>query len=182
LRRLVLVRHAAVELVEGVPPSEWRLTDEGHADARRLAALPVFGDVALVATSPEGKARGTARPIAAPIRVEEDLREVERRRTFVVARSAYVDLVDRYFAGGRVEGWEPVADARARIVGCIERLLADTAGDLVVVSHGLVLSLYLADLRGQPRVDLAEWEAIPLPAVAVVGVAARRILAPWRGA
>ena len=127
-------------------------------------------------TSPEPKARATAEPIAAAagveLRVDRDLREAERGAAPVDDRAAFVARVDAWLGGTRVPGWEERDLASARIVGCIERLLAASSGDLALVSHGTVLSLYLSWLRGQERVDLREWEAIPLPAVAVVD--------PWR--
>jgi broad specificity phosphatase PhoE len=186
VRRLVLVRHAQVRLEPGVPPERWELTDDGLADAQRLAASPVFAGVEAVATSPEPKARATAEPIAGAagleLRVERDLREAERGAAPVDDRAAFVARVDAWLGGGPTPGWEELDVASARIVGCVSRLLGESSGDLVVVSHGTVLSLYLAWLRGRERVDLREWEAIPLPAVAVVDPAARTIVAPWRGA
>ena len=52
-------------------------------------------------------------------------------------------------------------------------------GDVTVVSHGLVLSLYLARLEGRPRPDVAAWAAIPLPAVAGVDPTAPRVVRPF---
>ena len=105
---------------------------------------------------------------ALELRVERDLREAERGAAPVDDRAAFVARVDAWLGGDPTPGWEERDVASARIVGSIGRLLDETNGDLVVVSHGTVLSLYLAWLRGGERVDLREWEAIPLPAVAVV--------------
>ncbi|MGI9110624.1 MAG: histidine phosphatase family protein [Gaiellaceae bacterium] len=185
MRRLVLVRHAQVRLDPELPPRRWQLTSEGRADAQRLARLDLFDGVEAVVTSPEPKARATAEPIAraagVELDVEHDLREAERDASSVDDRAAFVARVDDWLNGSSVPGWEERNAAAARIVACVERLLAASRGDLVLVSHGAVLSLYLARLRGQTRVGLAEWESIPLPAVAVVDPAARTILEPWRG-
>ena len=180
----MLVRHAQVRLDPEVPPQEWELTDEGRAAAERLARLEVFAGIETVVTSPERKARGTAEPIAAAagveLRVEPDLREAERDAPAVDDRAAFVARVNVWLGGGDVPGWEERDVASARIVDCISRILDEVSGDLVVVSHGTVLSLYLAWVRRHERVDLDEWEAIPLPAVAVVDPAARRIVESWR--
>ncbi|MEJ7567174.1 MAG: histidine phosphatase family protein [Gaiellaceae bacterium] len=185
MRRLVLVRHARVRLDAEVPPRLWQLTDEGRADAEKLARLPVFTDAEAVVTSPEPKARATAESIArvagVELCVEADLREAERGTSPVDDRDGFVQRVDAWLGGTPIPDWEERDAARARIVACIGRLLAKSGGDLVLVSHGTVLSLYLAWLRGQERVDLAEWRAIPLPAVAVVDPVSRGILEPWRG-
>ena len=186
MRRLVLVRHAQVRLDPELPPRSWELTAEGRAAAERLARLPVFAGVEAVVTSPEPKARVTAEPIAkaagVELRVEQELREAERGPAPVDNRARFIAQVDAWLGGAPVPGWEARDDAAARIVACVARLLEELTGDIALVSHGTVLSLYLAWLRGEDRVALAEWEAIPLPAVAVVDPSARRILEPWRGA
>jgi broad specificity phosphatase PhoE len=186
VRRLVLVRHAQVRLDPELPPEQWDLTDEGRAAAERLARLDVFDGIAAVVTSPEPKARATAEPIAATagvgLRVDPDLREAERGAARVDDRAAFVARVDGWLGGSRVPGWEERDLAAARIVGCVERLLVASSGDLALVSHGTILSLYLSWLRGEERVDLDEWEAISLPAVTVVDPSARTIVVPWRGA
>jgi broad specificity phosphatase PhoE len=185
VRRLVLVRHAQVRLDPELPPQRWELTADGRADAERLARLDVFDGIAAVVTSPEPKARATAEPIAAAtgveLRLDPDLREAERGAAPVDDRAAFVARVDAWLGGSRVPGWEERDLAAARIVACIERLLPASRGDLALVSHGTVLSLYLSWLRGQERVDLDEWAAISLPAVAVVDPSARTIVVPWRG-
>ena len=185
MQRLVLVRRAQVRLDAELPPRLWELTAEGRAAAEALARLALFAGAAAVITSPEPKARATAEPIAraagVELRVEPDLREAERGASPVDDRARFVAQVDGWLSGIPVPGWEERDAAAARIVACIEQLLRSCRGDLVLVSHGTVLSLYLASLRGQARVDLAEWESIALPAVAVVDPAARSILEPWRG-
>lgn len=183
MRRLVLVRHAAVELRDDRPALEWALSEAGRRDAVLLAREPVFAGVEVVASSPEGKALRTAEPIAAvvgvPLIVDEGLREVARGRQRVVGRDAYVGLVRSYFAGEGVAGWEPEAKAAERFSTAVERVLGGTAGDVCLVTHGLVASLYLARLRGLPAPNLAEWEAMPLPAVFVADPVLGRVLSGW---
>jgi broad specificity phosphatase PhoE len=160
--RLVLVRHAEVALELDRPAPEWRLTDAGRAAAAALAGSRSWDGVELVATSPEPKARDTAEPIAAalglPLRVEDDLREVERGGLPVLERADYVALVARYLGGEPVEGWEPATEALERFAACIDRLLGETTSEVVAVTHGLVIALFLG-------LTLDEWTALPLPAV-----------------
>jgi broad specificity phosphatase PhoE len=176
--RLVLVRHAAVELVDGVPADQWVLTDEGRRAAAEVARWPGWAGVTVLASSPEPKALGTAAPIAhatgLDVRVELDLREVERPRQRLVPRAELVELTRQYLEGEPVAGWEPAAEVRRRVTACIERIVASDDGEVAVVSHGLALSLYLGS-------SLAEWERIPLPAVAVVDPAGPQVIQPWSG-
>ena len=172
-RSLYLVRHAEVVVSEDVPAAEWPLSEEGRRDADRLGSASVWRSVPLVASSPEPKALATAEPIAAacgrPVRVEDDLREVRRSATWTIGAERYKALVARFFSDPTgVPGWEPAGAARQRVVACIDRLVGLTHGSLAVVSHGLLLSLYVAALSGRAAPSVDEWQSIPLPGVAVV--------------
>ena len=180
--RLFLVRHAHVDVDTERPAHDWRLSEQGREAARQLGASPRWTDLSLIASSPEPKAVATAEPIAAAaalsLRVEQDLREVRRGATWTVGENAYVRLVGEYFAHPErpADGWEPAPEAQRRVVRCIERLLAESEGDVCAVSHGLALSLYIASLDGRATPSLEEWRSIPLPSVAVVDVERRRLL------
>jgi broad specificity phosphatase PhoE len=173
--RLYLVRHAAVIVLPEKPLSQWHLSPEGRDAAAALAHEAYWPSIALVYTSSEPKAVATAQRIAAPhglaIRIERALGEVERPWT----NDVYEDLVRRYLAGEPVEGWEPRADALARVRSCIDAIVAKDE-DAAVVSHGLALTLYLSDL-----LDLAAdasyelWRSIRFPDVAIVEPQARRV-------
>jgi broad specificity phosphatase PhoE len=159
---LYLIRHVEVELRDGTPPEDWLPTAAGLKAAERLAGEPFVRDLALVASSPEAKAVATARRLAAAarveLRIEDDLREARRRGTPILERDAYVALVARYLAGEESAGWEPAAAARARFAACVDRLLADARGPVAVVTHGLVISLYLG-------YGVDEWSRLGLPDV-----------------
>ena len=167
MARVYLIRHVEVELRDGIPPDEWRPTAAGLEAAERLARRPFVRELTLVATSPEPKAVATAEPIAAAagasLQIEDDLREVRRRRQRVLARDEYVALVGRFLAGEPIEGWEPAETARARFAACLERLGAEVEGPVAAVTHGLVLSLHLGYGR-------EEWSRLRLPDVVETGV------------
>lgn len=184
-RLLYLVRHAEVILRGDVHPSEWRLSPQGQADARDLARSPVWSSVELVASSPEEKTKETATPIAeaagVELHVEHDLREVERGLSGLVSAEEYAALVAAHFAtpDSSVGDWERGADARERVVTCIERLASETEAPICVVSHGMVLSHYLAHLRDLDIPSIDEWRTITLPAVAAVELESRRLSQPF---
>ena len=155
---LWLVRHAQVELLDGVPAPLWELTAEGRAAAEELAQrLPRF---ARVVSSPEPKAVGTAEPIAhasgVELELDERLREVARAIGLV---DDYEDRVRRYLGGEALAGWEPREEARARVVAALDGL------DGCAVSHGLAISLELG-------YSFERWRGLRLPdAVEVRGYA-----------
>ena len=173
-RLLYLVRHAAVSVVPARPAATWTLSKAGRADADALAAAFAGLSLSLVVSSPEPKALATASPIAAAagldVRVEAELREVERGRP-VVGRDDYRRAVARYLAADVAPaGWEPRWEAAARICRCVERVVNETPGSVCIVSHGIVLTLFLAAVRGRAP-DASEWAAVPLPAVGVLDAA-----------
>ena len=170
------MRHAPVVVDTDVPAREWRLSADGRALAERLGEWPRWRRVAAVASSPEPKAVATAEPIAAaagaPVEVVDDLREVARPGTPVMHPERYAQLAMDYLAGARVGEWEPAHEARERFERAVTRVVAASEGDVAVVSHGLVLSLYL-------RLTPAEWRRIALPAVAAVDASSLRVVAPF---
>ena len=182
---LYLVRHAEVLLRGDQPMASWQLSPAGEQQARDLSRSPAWRDVTLIASSPEAKAVATAQPTARAtgleLQIDPGLHEVERGDTPLVSRDEYHALVAAHFASPResVSGWETGEAARERVVTCINRLVDAADGSLCVVSHGLVLGHYLADLRGLPAPDLREWSAIPLPGIAVVDLEKRELVQPF---
>jgi broad specificity phosphatase PhoE len=182
---LYLVRHAEVLLRGDQPMTEWQLSPTGEQQSRDLSRAPAWGGLTLIASSPEAKAIATAKPTADAARlellIEPGLHEVDRGETPLVTRQEYDAHVAAHFASPdeSVSGWETAASARARAVECIDRLKADAPGSLCVVSHGLVLSHYLAELRDLPAPKLEEWRAIPLPGIAVVDLQTNELIQPF---
>jgi broad specificity phosphatase PhoE len=170
--RLYLVRHASVDVRPEQPGPQWHLSAQGRADAEALAASQYWQDLRMLSTSPEPKAVGTAQRIAAPhglpIRIAPDLREVGGR-AWAGSADAYREQVQRYLQGEAIDSWEPKDGAQRRVRACIDGILADDRrSDVAVVSHGLILTLYLDDLLkldGTAAYEL--WSAMRLPDVAV---------------
>ena len=143
-----------------VPPEHWSLSDEGRAAARRLIAL-LPTDAAFVA-SDEAKAAQTL-PSA---QLDARFREVRRRETFsddfAVARRSYVE-------GVALPGWEP----HAAVVARFSAGLASYGRPLVVVTHGMAMTVWLA-----ARIGLADpgafWAGLRFPDALGVDVAERR--------
>jgi broad specificity phosphatase PhoE len=168
--RIVLVRHAAVEMDASRPSAWWPLSDQGRAAARALAREPMWRDVVHVFSSPELKACETGWILASPnamvFTAMEDLREVERPAGQWF--DDYPAAVRAYFADphAATHGWEPPVVAGQRVRACIEGLPALEPDSFCVVGHGLTLSLYLAALIGADPARI--WPTIALPDVAVV--------------
>jgi broad specificity phosphatase PhoE len=182
---LYLVRHAEVLLRGDQPMTEWQLSPAGQQQARDLSRSRAWDDLTLIASSPEAKAVATAQPTAdaraLELRIEQDLHEVDRGSTPLVSREEYYAVVAAHFASPSesVSGWETADAARKRVVACIDGVTRGAEGTVCVVSHGLVLSHYLAELRELDAPNFDEWRAIPLPGIAVVDLETRELVQPF---
>lgn len=143
--RLVLVRHAPAEPDPARPASAWALGPAGLAAARALAGRLPAPDVLL--SSPLPKAAGTAAAIAeatgVPPRLDERLGETRGADAWL---GDHRERAARYVAGEPVAGWEPQAEAAARVDAALREVAG--AGTVVAVSHGRVLAVWLATAAG----------------------------------
>ena len=174
---LYLIRHSAVIPEPGLTGPQWHLSPEGRSAVEELAAEPYWSELRGIHTSVEPKAVATAQRLAAPnelpIRIERDLKEVEGR---VWVESGYEELVRAYLSGEPPEGWEPIDEARERVRNCIDGIAGRHTGlNVGIVSHGIVLTLYLSDVLGLSSSEAIElWSSIRFPDVAVFDPEAKR--------
>jgi broad specificity phosphatase PhoE len=121
-----------------------------------------------VVSSPEPKARETAELLGALLGLEvhelADLREQERRSVGWLDRDELAVVIRRFFAEPDrvVFGDESAAEALTRFSRAVDGL----AHGAVVVSHGTVISLYVADRTGQDAFEV--WSGLELPDLLVV--------------
>ncbi|MEE9237323.1 MAG: histidine phosphatase family protein [Thermoplasmata archaeon] len=152
--KVILIRHAH-PLVSHDRPSEWELSPQGREAASALAGLAFWREVGVLYCSPERKAVQTAEPISArwrtPIYILEDLREVVRPRE----AKDYEAKLGAFLAGSPPPGWEGAEGAASRILETIDILSSQMEGDVGVVSHGIILTLFLAKMQdAKPSVEL----------------------------
>jgi broad specificity phosphatase PhoE len=159
------VRHAMAVPDESVHPTEWVLDAEGRASAASLAdRLEVAAGIGALVSSTEPKALATAEEIGRRwgVEVVTDPRLREAVRPWV--GPGYRAVVHRYLRGEVPEGWEPhldVANRTAAAVGAARRVAAGRP--VVVVSHGLALSLHLGDQLGPDFEPEQFWSSLAFP-------------------
>lgn len=171
---LILVRHSNSEADPGVPQAEWSLSAAGRTRARALAdrLRPLSPDS--IHSSPERKARETADILAAALQlrvtVVPDLREHDRTGVpFFHTPGVFEEHIRRLFESPqkRVFGNESAAASLARFRRAIAEVSGSGARRPLVVTHGTVMSLYLAAELG---VDAALiWKQLAMPCHAVLG-------------
>jgi broad specificity phosphatase PhoE len=165
---LLLVRHSVPEIDPTRPAEEWRLSEEGRARCGPLATrLAGYGPAALV-SSTEPKAWETAellaRLLGLDVRESDALRETARRTVPWLAPEEFRRALRALFERPDevAFGEERAVDALARFSSAVEGLDERT----IVVSHGTVISLYVASRTGRDAFEL--WSGLRLPDLVVV--------------
>jgi broad specificity phosphatase PhoE len=166
---LYVVRHGRPVIDRAAPAHQWRLDPAYATDVRALR--PRLPEQAAWLSSPEPKALATAVLLTDdPIEVVADLREHERHTPDWV--DDFASVVRRAFARPDLPayaGWEPLADARARVLAAVDDILARHRGtDVVLVGHGTAWTLLRAAATGTEP-DLEWWARLSMPDVQCLG-------------
>jgi len=177
---LYLIRHARAQMM-GDAAERWPLSEQGRREAGVLARQDLWREVELIFSSLEPKAVQTAEPAARrwsiPLVTVDCLHELHRPRLV----PDYETVIARLFAEPEtsIAGLEPAAQAAERITRCLKELAAaHSEQTLAVVSHGLVLTLFLARLENRwPTV--AKWRAVPFTGLAVVDTTTWHLIKDW---
>ena len=156
-RTLYLVKHGAPEIDADLPSHEWSLSEHGCEQAWDTAGRLAFHDIAAVVTSEERKAHATGAmmterfddvPLHRMLGLHEHLRYNE---PFLRSEAELEARVQRFFAqpSERVMGEETADDAHRRFSNAVRAVMERHAqGDVVVVSHGTVITLLAARANG----------------------------------
>lgn len=181
MSKLVLVKHSLPTIDPGVPARDWRLSPAGVARCRSLAdRLHEFRPPAIV-SSTEPKAVETATLVAErlgiPVTVVDGLHEHDRRAAKLLGDAEFAQAVAALFAQPRslVFGRETANEALARFDAAITRIVDATPGpdDIIVVSHGTVIALFVAAHSGTDGLSL--WKRLGLPSFVVLDRADLRV-------
>jgi len=175
VRHLILVKHSLPEVDPAAPAAEWRLGGEGRRRCEPLAQQLGRYRTGSVVASVEPKAVETgeivARRLGVGFATGPGLHEHERRSVGFVGAGAFEAAVERFFArpDDLVFGEETARQARDRFGAAIARVLAGhPGGDVVVVAHGTVISLFVAHRTGVDAFDL--WRRLGLPSFVVLAL------------
>lgn len=176
--RLILVRHAMPIVQPDVPSDEWQLGDEGRRDARSLRSK-LHEDAYFVA-SDEPKAIQTLEELAnnAGASIDPGFREVRRPHFW---SDDYRAVARSYIEGVRLPGWEDHDRVAERFAAAVARhaILAAASGRaLVIGTHGLASTVWLASIMRLDPSPAEFWEDLRFPDLIDVdlahGMATRR--------
>ena len=185
MRQLVLIKHAAPEINPSIPAAEWQLSEAGQAACPALAERLRGFSPQIILSSVEPKARETARLIGVELGVTVEavagLHEHDRHNVPFLPDDEFRAAVARFFErpNDLVFGREAATRALERFALAIDESIARFAsGDLIVVCHGTVISLFVAARTGcdpyslWQRLGMPSFVVLSLPALEMVGVVA----------
>ncbi|TAJ71683.1 MAG: histidine phosphatase family protein [Phenylobacterium sp.] len=161
---LILVRHGRPVIDRDIPPPQWGLCPEGRDAVAALAEkLIPFGAKAAI-SSPEPKALQTAEIIGQrlglAVEVEHGLHEHKRQHVSFGTEEEFRQRIAQVFANPQAPapGGESAEQACERLAAALAK---HTVRPLLAVTHGTVLSLYVAKLLGLDAHDL--WRNLHTP-------------------
>jgi len=183
MAQLYLIRHARVQMM-GDAPQRWSLSEEGQREGGILARQNLWREVEHIFSSPAPKSLQTVAPAARrwgiPLTIVDCLHELARPQLVY----NYEKIITRILAEpeASIVGLEPAVQAADRITRCIKELVATHPEQtLAVASHGLVLTLFLAQLENRwPKVT--EWRGVPFAGLAILDTTTWHLIKGWSNA
>jgi broad specificity phosphatase PhoE len=161
---LILVRHGRPKIDPDTPATTWGLCDEGREGCERLAGQILDLKPTAIVSSPEPKALQTARIIGdrlgLKVEVDPGLHEHKRQHLSFGTEEEFRARIAQVFAEPHapIPGGESAHEAYERVA---ETLARHKGEPLLAVTHGTVLSLYLAEKLACDAHDL--WRSLHMP-------------------
>lgn len=181
MTRLILVKHSTPAINASVPAREWTLSAEGQARARRLAGLLSQHQPEVIVSSVEPKAQETAEILANTFgltyQVVADLHEHNRSNVPYYSNEEFQELIRTLFESPDVLvfGQETARQALTRFSTAVNAVLsAHPQKTTVIVTHGTVLALFVAQLTGVDGHTL--WGDLGLPSFVILDLPAKALL------
>ena len=180
MRRLVLVKHSMPEMEPDKPASAWKLGEVGRCRSKLLASKLKEYSPDVIWSSREPKAIETAEIVAkgfgVPVELADGLEEHHRDNVpFLSSKDEFEQAIERFFLrpDELVLGTETAEQACDRFAAAIDEVIDAGQADSIVVTHGTVMTLYLASVAGVRRMDF--WRKLGLPSYVALGVPDMRI-------
>jgi len=156
VRRVYLITHPDVIINPAVPVPLWPLSPQGRERMQKMLLQPWVCNIGSIYCSAEQKAVDgaeiLARFLSIPFTQIGGLGEIDRTATGYLPYTEHEQVVDMFFAhpDRSASGWETASHAQQRIAFALETIIEDDTaqGDIAVISHGGVATLYLCRIKG----------------------------------
>lgn len=178
----MLVKHAMPQVDVETPAHQWRLRPEGVAGANavadRLRSAHYRPTKIVASLEPKATETGSiiAKRLRLPFATVEGLHEHDRRAAGFLRADVFASRMRDLFANpdAVVFGNESGSAALARYAKAVDQVVSEESGDVVVVSHGTVMSLFVAS---RAHVDASElWARLGLPSYVSLELPNHRIV------
>ena len=164
----IFFRHALTKIDHTKPAYQWVLSDEGMQEAKKILTSGEFDDIDVIYTSTEKKAIQTAyylsKKLEKEIIADSRLNELNRGHDFIDTKKEYEETVAKAFLhmNSRVQKWESAHNALTRFQKTIEEIGKKYSNKkILVVSHGIVLTLYFVKLLElSPNELFTRWKSL----------------------
>jgi broad specificity phosphatase PhoE len=171
---LIFLRHSLPLIDLTIPAREWHISEEGRQRCVQLAAQLANYNPQRIVSSREPKAMETAKIVAEALRMTyesaEGLHEHVRSRIEPTSQDVFEASVKAFFekTDCLVYGDETADQARSRFTHAIEAIQERYHDQypLVIVSHGTVISLYIANIYDLEPFEF--WKSLKLPCLVVL--------------
>jgi broad specificity phosphatase PhoE len=174
MAELIVIKHAAPEIVPAVASSQWQLSRTGLQQCDQLASRLARYAVTALHSSEEIKARQTADRLGVRLGLtalaRPGLHENDRTGLPFFHDPADLDARFRDFFARpfeRIVGQESAAEAQGRFRGVVQAILDESEGHLpAIVAHGTVLTLLVGAANETDR--FAFWKALTFTSFVVL--------------
>ncbi len=164
----IFFRHALTKIDLTKPADQWILSKEGIKSAKKILTSGEFDDVDIIYTSAEKKTIQTAyylsKKLEKEITADSRLNELNRRHDFKDTQKEYEENVSKAFLqmNTSIGQWESAHIALTRFQKVIEEIDRKYNNKkILVVSHGIVLTLYFVKLLEIPNKELfSRWKSL----------------------
>ncbi|MBD3157597.1 MAG: hypothetical protein GF309_02300 [Candidatus Lokiarchaeota archaeon] len=173
-KELIFLRHCESELDFNIPVSQWSLSAKGKQHAKKLASSGQFDDVETIIASEEKKAHQTAQPIAKrnslSIMELPNFNELNRDVATPLTKNEYEKSVKLAFEKPHegVHGWETTSSALKRFTRGVEEVKKRQETKILLVSHGIILTLYFGVLTQQMDQLFNRWKKLTFGACGII--------------
>ncbi|MFW9963374.1 MAG: histidine phosphatase family protein [Candidatus Sifarchaeia archaeon] len=164
---LYFLRHAETKKDLSIPVREWSITNEGIFLTKELAKSEQLSTIDGIIHSSEPKARQTAEIFAEGLDVQmyqiSGFDELSREHEGKLTDEEYRDRVRKTLTNleENVIGWESGSDALHRFEDAVKKIdIMFYQKNILIVTHGLVLTLYFSKLKGLLTIAFERWSQL----------------------
>jgi len=164
--KYTLLRHAETIKDPDTHPKDWLLTSDSLDKIHEYITEGKLNSITKIVSSTEAKAVATGKPIAEylnlPIEEMEEFVEVKREKKFLTDEEFLIQKQKELEARSeRVNGVESGDEAVTRFKLGMQKLEEKYSGEnILIISHGTIMALFLADHKNDFENIFERWEKI----------------------